>query len=159
MRTTEPLVTLRTGILAGLLGGLIEIGWVSLYGEITGEDARAFARGITSAVGVRALLPSFHSAFLDVLANMTFVVVLSVVLTFAWRAIAGKRNWTNPFPFMLAALAGVWVINFFVVLPIIRPAFIHLVPYPVSLASALLLGVVVAAVVREEAPSRRRAAG
>lgn len=158
MRIGKWFVTLRTGILAGLLGGLTEFGWVSLYADITGEDVRAFARGVTSAAGVRGFLPGFHSALLDIGANMTFVVVLSVVLTFAWRAFAGKRNLTNPFPFMLAALAGVWVINFFAVLPLIRPGFIHLVPYPVSLASSLLVGAVVAAVVREELPRRTLAA-
>jgi hypothetical protein len=35
MRVAEWFVTLRTVILAGLLGGLTEIGWISLYGEIT----------------------------------------------------------------------------------------------------------------------------
>ena len=158
MRIPEWLVTLRTGILAGLLGGLTEIGWISLYADITGEDARAFARGVTSAAGLRGFLPGFHSALLDLGVNMTFIVVLSVALAFAWRALARKRNLANPFPFMLAALAGVWVINFFVVLPIVRPGLIHLVPYPVSLASALLLGVAIAAVVREEVPSQRHAA-
>lgn len=158
MRITEWLVTLRTGILAGLLGGLVEIGWISLYADITGEEARAFARGATSAVGLRAFLPGFRSAVLDLGVNMTFAVVLSIILTFAWRAFARKRNLTNPFPFMLAALAIVWIINFLVVLPLIRPGFIHLVPLPVSLASSLLLGVVMAAVVREELPRRTFAA-
>jgi hypothetical protein len=71
MRVAEWFVTLRTGILAGLLGGLTEIGWISLYGEITGKDAPTFARGITSVAGVRALFPSFHSALLDIGLNMT----------------------------------------------------------------------------------------
>jgi len=158
MRITERLVTLRTGILAGFLGGLIEVGWVSLYSDITGEDTRAFARGVTSAAGVRAILPGFNSALLDVGLNMTFVVVLSVVLTFTWRAFAKKHDLTNPFPFMLMILAGVWATNFFVVLPILRPQLIHLVPYPVSLTSSLLVGVTIAAVVREELPGRTLAA-
>ncbi len=154
MRTGEWLKSLRTGILAGLLGGLTEFGWVTLCADVTGEEPRAFARGATSAVGFRAFLPGFHSALLDLGMNLAFVVALSVVLTFAWRAIARKRNLTNPFPFMLAVLAALWVINFFVVLPIVRPGFVHLVPYSVSLASALLLGVAIAAVVREELPRK-----
>lgn len=154
MHITRWLLTLRSGVLGGLLGGLAEIGLISLYADITGEDARAFARGVTSAVGLRAFLPGFHSAVLDLGVNMIFAVVLSVILTFAWRAFARKRNLTNPFPFMLVALAGVWAINFLVVLPLTRPGFIHLVPLPVSLASSLLLGVVIAAVVREELPRR-----
>jgi hypothetical protein len=154
MRIPEWVQTLRTGILAGVIGDLTEFGWATTYADITGEEARAFTRGITSAAGVRAFLPGFHSALLDLAVNMTFVVVLSVILTFTWRAFARKRNLTNPFPFMLTSLTAVWVINFFVVLPIVRPALIHLVPYPVSLASSLLLGVAIAAVVREELPRR-----
>ena len=52
---------------------------------------------------------------------------------------------------MLAALAGVWAINFFVVLPIVSPAFVHMVPYAVSLTSKLLFGVAAAAVLRRQA--------
>jgi hypothetical protein len=154
IRTGEWFRSLRTGILAGLLGGLTEFGWVTLCADVTGEEPRAFALGATSAVGFRAFLPGFHAALLDVGINIAFVVVLSVVLTFAWRAISRRRDLTNPFPFMLAALTALWLTNFFVVLPIVRPGFIHLVPYSVSLASALLLGVAIAAVVREELPRR-----
>ena len=54
---------------------------------------------------------------------------------------------------MLTALAGVWAINFFVVLPIVSPAFVHVVPYAVSLTSKLLFGVAAAAVLRWQAGS------
>jgi hypothetical protein len=51
----------------------------------------------------------------------------------------------------LAALAGVWATNFFVVLPIVGAAFIHLVPYAISLSSKLLFGAAAAEVVRNQA--------
>jgi hypothetical protein len=57
----------------------------------------------------------------------------------------------NPYPFMLAALAGVWAVNFFVVLPLVSPAFVHIVPYAVSLTSKLLFGVAAAEIVRDDA--------
>jgi predicted neutral ceramidase superfamily lipid hydrolase len=38
------------------------------------------------------------------------------------------------------ALATVWAINFFVLLPILNPAFVILMPYSVSLMSKLLFG-------------------
>jgi len=53
--------------------------------------------------------------------------------------------------FMLAALAGVWAVNFFVVLPIVSPSFVHIVPYAVSLTSKLLFGVAAVEIVRDEA--------
>ena len=60
---------------------------------------------------------------------------------------------------MLAALAGVWAVNFFVVLPIVSPAFVHIVPYAVSLTSKLLFGVAAAEVVRDDAIFAARATG
>jgi hypothetical protein len=50
--------------------------------------------------------------------------------------------------FSAAALAIVWGFNFFVLLPLISPDFVHLVPYPVSLASKLLFGLAAAEVLR-----------
>jgi hypothetical protein len=52
---------------------------------------------------------------------------------------------------MLAALAAVWTINFFVVPPIIGTGFAHLLPYAVSLTSKLLFGAAAAEVVRNRA--------
>ncbi len=51
---------------------------------------------------------------------------------------------------MRAGLVGVWAVNFFVVLPIVSPDFVHIVPYAVSLTSKLLFGVAAAEVVRNE---------
>src|SRR5271166_843636 len=143
--------TLLTGIIAGLIGGLVEFGWVTLYADITGADPHQFAPGIISATGVRALLPGLPPSLLSIPVNLSFAVVLGIVLTFAWRAIRAKRpDLTNPLPFALAALAVVWAINFFVVLPVVRPEFVHLVPYGVSLTSSLLFGAAVAAVLYDK---------
>jgi hypothetical protein len=60
---------------------------------------------------------------------------------------------------VLPILACVWAINFFVVLPLISPAFVTLVPYPVSLVSKLLFGVAAAAVLRHHARGSDRAIG
>src|SRR5580704_12033145 len=82
---------------------------------------------------------------------MALAVMLGVVLASAWQALAANRALANPYPFMLAALAGVWAVNFFAVLPIVSPAFIHIVPYAVSLTSKLLFGVAAAEIVRDDA--------
>ena len=47
---------------------------------------------------------------------------------------------------LAAALAMVWAVNFFVVLPVLSPGFVGLVPYEVSLLSKILFGVSAAAV-------------
>ena len=122
--------TLLTGSVAGLIGGLVEFGWVTLYADITGKDPHQFAPGIVNAASVRALLPGRPDSLPSVIVNLSFAVALGIVLTFAWRAIRANRpDLTNPLPFALAALAVVWAINFFVVLPTVRPEFVHLVPY------------------------------
>ncbi|MFZ3357666.1 MAG: hypothetical protein WA652_08655 [Xanthobacteraceae bacterium] len=144
---------LHRGVLAGVAGGLAEVAWVTLYAAATGGDPAVLARGVTTAAGVSALLPASPAA-LGVGVHMTLAVALGVVLSFAWSALRGcRRSLTNPYPFMLAALAAVWVINFFVVLPVVSPDFVHMVPYAVSLASKLLFGAAAAETMRRLATS------
>ena len=150
MINTQRLAIIRTGIFAGAAGGLAEIAWVSLYAGVTGADPAVLARGVTTAAGVTALLPASAVA-LGIGVHMALAVMLGVVLTFGWQALSANRGLANPCPFMLAALAGVWAVNFFVVLPIVSPAFVHIVPYAVSLTSKLLFGVAAAAIVRNQA--------
>ena len=139
--------TLLTGSMAGLIGGLVEFGWVTLYTDITGEDSHQFAPGIVSAAAVRGLLPGRPPSLPSVIVNLLFAIILGIVLTLGWQAIkARKLGLSNPLPFTLAALGVVWVINFFVLLPIIRPEFVHLV-----LTSSLLYGATVAAVLYDGA--------
>ncbi len=148
MTTTRRLEIFRQGAFAGAAGGLAEVAWVTLYAGITGGDPAVLARGVTTAAGVSALLPA-SPVILDVAVHMTLAVMLGVALSCAWSVLRDYRpGLNNPLPLMIAALAGVWALNFFVVLPIISPAFVHLVPYAVSLASKLLFGVAAAATLR-----------
>jgi hypothetical protein len=143
--------TLLIGGVAGLIGGLVEFGWVTLYADIIGADPHDFAPGIVSAASVRALFPGRPASLISVIVNLLFAVVLGIVLTFAWRNIRARRpELTSPLPFTLAVLAVVWSVNFFVILPVIRPEFVHLVPYGVSLTSSLLYGTAVAAVLYDK---------
>jgi hypothetical protein len=151
MTATRRLAIFRTGVFAGAAGGLAEIAWVSLYAAVTGADPAVLARGVTTAAGVTALLPAFPVA-LGIAVHMALAVMLGVVLSFGWQALSAHRpGLTNPYPAMLAALAGVWTVNFLLVLPIVSPAFTYIVPYAVSLTSKLLFGVAAAAIVRHEA--------
>jgi hypothetical protein len=150
MTNTRYLQTACYGIIAGAAGGVAEIAWVTLYAGVTGGNAAVLARGVTTAMGVTALLPATPAA-LGVAVHMTLAVMLGVALAFAWRAVSAKRSGlANAYPFMLAALAAVWAVNFFVVLPLVSPAFIHLAPYPVSLISKLLFGLAAAMVLRRQ---------
>ncbi|MFY9692652.1 MAG: hypothetical protein WA776_06770 [Xanthobacteraceae bacterium] len=151
MINARRLAIIRTGVFAGAAGGLAEIAWVTLYAGVIGADPAVLARGVTTAAGVTALLPASPVA-LGIGVHMALAVMLGVVLSLGWQALsANRRSLANPYPFMLAALAGVWAVNFFVVLPLISPDFVHLVPYAVSLTSKLLFGVATAEVVRNDA--------
>jgi len=126
------LETIRQGAIAGAAVGLAEMAWVTLYAAATGANPAALARGVTTAAGVSALLPGDPIA-LGVTVHMGIAVSLGIALAFVWQALSPRHTQTiSPFPFMVAALSGVWAINFFVVLPIVSPAFIQLVPYSVS---------------------------
>ena len=153
MTSTQRLEIIRQGIVAGTAGGLAEIAWVTLYAGATGADAAVLARGVTTAAGVSSLLPASPVA-VGVAVHMTLAVALGIGLAFMWAALRERRPaLTNPFPFMLTALAGVWALNFFVVLPIVSPAFVHMVPYAVSLTSKALFGIAAAAAIRLQASS------
>ena len=143
------LETVRQGAIAGAAGGLAEMAWVTLYAAATGANPATLARGITTAVGVNALFPADPIAF-GVTIHMGIAVMLGIALAFVWQTLSSRRTQTiSPFPFTVAALAAVWAINFFVVLPIVSPAFIQLVPYSVSLISKLLFGLAAAGVFRQ----------
>lgn len=155
MTQNRQIAVLQQGVLAGVAGGLAEVAWVSLYAAATGGDPAIVARGVTTAAGVTALLAASPAA-LGITVHMTLAVLLGVALSFAWSKLR-ERGLSNPYPFMLAALAGVWAMNFLMVLPIVSPAFVHIVPYAVSLTSKLLFGVAAAAVLRWRAASELQA--
>jgi hypothetical protein len=142
------LETTRHGVVAGVAGGLAEIAWVTLYAGATSADPATVASGVTTAAGLSALFPAAPVA-VGVTVHMALAVTLGIALSFGWRALSSHRlDAAGPFPFVLAALVGIWAVNFFAVLPIISPAFIHLAPYPVSLMSKVLFGLAAAEALR-----------
>jgi hypothetical protein len=156
-RAKSLLETTRRGIVAGAAGGFAEIAWVTLFAEATGADPATVARGVTTAAGVSALFPAEPVA-LGVTVHMALAVTLGIALSFGWRALSSHRlDIGGPFPFMLVALIAVWAVNFLVLLPGISPAFIHLVPFPVSLMSKILFGLVAAEAFRRQHASALKA--
>jgi hypothetical protein len=146
----------RNGIIAGAAGGLAEVVWVALYAAASGGDAASVARGVTTAAGMSALLPA-TSTVLGIVIHMALALALGVALAFAWRAMSAHRlDRASPYGLTISALAGVWVINFFILLPAISPAFVHLLPHSVSLLSKLLFGLAAAEVLRRCGVERGR---
>jgi len=128
------------GIVAGLGGGVVEAAWIALYQHLTGHEAAAVARGVT-----QSLLPGLASAPagvpLGLAIHMGLAVALGILIAVAMPRIAPRLAGTPLEPVaVVAALIGVWAVNFFIVLPIINPAFVTLVPLGASLASKTLFG-------------------
>jgi len=144
--------TVRNGVLAGAAGGLAEIVWISVYAAMTGSNAASIAHGVTTAAGVSALLPT-SPALIGIATHMALALALGIALAFAWRAVSARLpDGASPYALSMPALTAVWAINFFILLPIISPAFVYLVPYSVSLVSKLLFGFAAAEVLRRAAP-------
>ena len=138
--------SLAIGALAGFAGGTAEIIWVGLYAAVAGISATAVAQGVTTAV-----LPvdgaTAAALWGGIVIHMALAVALGAALGSAFRAV--------PLPFsgpwvqssaVVAVLVAVWAVNFLVVLPWLSPAFVDLLPYPVSFTSKLLFGLTAAAV-------------
>jgi hypothetical protein len=132
---TLRLADIRTGLLAGLAGGAAEIGVVGLYSAISGTDGSAVARAVATTAGF-----TDPSATMGVVVHMAIAAALGVALTVAWRGVGARLLPNGVFPVMLASLALVWTVNFFVVLPAIGSGFATMLPYAVTLASKLAFG-------------------
>lgn len=134
----------RLGVLAGLAGGGAEIVWIVLYAAFSGADVVEVARG--AALAASGGLVS--SALAGVVVHMLLGAGLGMGLAFAWRRIPIRLGAVSEFGVVLLALAAVWKINFFVLLPLISPQFADLLPYAATLASKLLFGFAAATVLR-----------
>jgi len=139
-RTNAPDL-IRTGLYAGLAGGLAEIVVVWAYSAFTSGDAAMVARQVGAAIGLDAT-----SVIAGIAIHLGLAAALGLSLTVALRSLAGRDAGGYVLPvFMIGSLAIVWMINFFILLPMVSPGFAHLLPYPVTLASKLLFGLAAAA--------------
>jgi hypothetical protein len=141
----------RTVLFAGLAGGSAEIAWVAAYASLAPASGFEVARGVT-----QTLVPGAGELGWAVMAGIAIHMALSMAL--AWllakpllQGVARRFGEGALLPAALAALAAVWAINFLVVLPVLNPAFVELLPVPVSLASKLLFGAALASVLRRNA--------
>ena len=143
---------IERGIFAGAAGGLAEIIWVSIYATVSGGAAASVAHGVTTAAGLTALFPSAPAA-VGIAIHMTLAVLLGIALAGLWQGAAGRFSLRSRFAGVLALLAAIWAINFFVILPALSPDFVHMVPYAMSLTSKLLFGLAAAETLRSSAPA------
>ena len=139
---------LRAGLLAGLAGGLAEVVWISLFAGLTGGSAAEVATGVT-ATFMPDVTASAGVILLGLAIHFGLAAALGIAVAVVIRQVAPKLAGSlTESALIIAALAGVWSMNFLVILPIVNPAFVHIVPMPVSFASKMLFGVATALALR-----------
>jgi len=154
-----PAKWVAAGAAMGIAGGLAEVLVVGAYTGIAGIDPAGVAGAIATAVRVA---PGSAGAGLAV--HMALSAALGVALLAAAKACGLLRDGSasRAYAMGLLALAAIWGLNFFIVLPIVSPDFVHLLPFAVTLGSKLMFAVAAVATLRSMpvgAASRRVLAG
>jgi hypothetical protein len=145
---------LTIGLLAGLSGGAAEVAWVSLYSNATETSGMIVAQQVTASV-----IPSAASLPAAPLLGIAIHMLLSVVLGLAfaatiWRLAAPRLGAAAFLATAAVSLALVWAVNFFVVLPVLNPAFVTLMPYGITLTSKIVFGIAMGSVLLKFSPRR-----
>lgn len=150
----------RLSLLAGLVGGLMEVAWIAVLGAVTDLAAVPVARQVAASV----LMTSVGGS-LGAVTGVLIHLLLSVAVGAAFGAVLGLRIARGQpagviVAAALAVLTAVWALNFFVVLPVLNPTFLALVPASIGLVSKWLFAFGMAAVLvgGRVAISRRLAA-
>lgn len=127
-------------LFAGLAGGLAEVIWISGYSLAVGADgwqvARAVAEVAAPAGASWSAAPAIGVA-IHFLLSMLLAGVFAVCLSIP---VLRHRSTAVTMIISTVALAAVWAVNFLVILPAVHPAFVQLLPYPVTFLSKLLFG-------------------
>lgn len=144
--TARPLI--RLGLIAGLAGGAAEVAWIVLFSQVAGGSGAVVADGVTATL-VPGLAGTPGSVALGLIIHFALAAALGLAVAVALRSLLPRLagSWTEA-GLVLATLAAVWAVNFYLILPVLNPAFVHIVPLPASLASKLLFGVAVVLIFR-----------
>ena len=156
MTRSDRMNVLQLVLCSGLAGGAAEVLWVLLYSGVSDVSAAMVGREV--AASLWPATASWQSApLLGVAIHMVLALALAALCVPVLLHIAGNRAKTAAALMVAAvtALALVWAVNFFVVLPLINPKFVALMPYGATLVSKLLFGIAMAAALRSIALSPR----
>ncbi|MDH3514665.1 MAG: hypothetical protein OEM83_07345, partial [Gammaproteobacteria bacterium] len=83
--------------------------------------------------------------WLGIVIHMLLAVALGFAFAYVlWKPFVRPRGMGATLAASLLTLSAVWTVNFFVILPVLNPAFINLMPYPVTFASKTLFALAMA---------------
>jgi hypothetical protein len=135
---------LMVALIAGLFGGLAEMGWIAAYSSVSATSTADVARGITSTV-----LSTASDAPWAPWAGVGIHLALSLALGLAfvaalWGLSAGRPSKGRVWASAIVALLAVWAVNFLVILPALNSSFAVMMPYGATLLSKTLFGAAMA---------------
>lgn len=138
-------VDVKRILLVGLAGGFAEIVWVLAIAMVIPLNTAELARQVTASV-----LPVFSASSMSVSIGIAIHLALSVSLAAVYLLTVGimLEKYSGPAGQVIAGmltLVVVWAVNFMLVLPVVNPAFILLVGYPVAFISKVLFGIAMTA--------------
>ncbi len=133
---------------AGIAGGMAEVLWIAAATMALGADGWAVARAVGATV-----IPAMADSSFAPEVGLAVHFLLSIALATVFMHALGRRRSTTALVLVsLGTLAAVWAFNFFLLLPLINPAFVSLLPLSVTLVSKFLFGLAMATVL---APRRK----
>ena len=141
----KPLIfSARQIFIAGMVGGSAEILWFMLIGVVLSFNIQDVATGITTSI-----FPYEGSLHYSASIGVAIHLFLSVLLAALYMITLGRWSLSRYRLFGqlivgMSALAFVWVVNYFVVLPILNPSFIETTTYSLSLLSKVFFGIAMA---------------
>lgn len=135
-----PYVSYKLALLAGFVGGMIEIVWLLFLERILPIDLAEIARQTTLSVYAVSQKTAWLIPF-----GLVIHVGFSLVVGFMFASIVNKapsvlhKAIFIPL-FAIVFLLLIWVVNFTFILPILNPNFIPLLPRTATLLSKILFG-------------------
>ena len=136
------------GCLAGLVGGVAEIVWISIAHVFGGTSPVGVARAIAGTLG-HSSTSATSTALMGASIHLALAGLLGGVMYMVWiRLMKPSKSRVSIMVFSIATLKAVWAINFYLVLPNLDPGFIVKVPVVNGLISKLSFAVAFCASIR-----------
>lgn len=153
-RQQQPMSLVNGALVAGLSGGVAEIIWIALYCQFAQVNSANVARQITLSLFTESF-PSSYPVLFGVLIHLALSIVLAALFIGIFHSsFAARVGLSASLESAVIVLLGVWVLNFFLVVPWLNPTFVALLPYGVTLVSKLLFGLAMGLTLQVAAVSR-----
>lgn len=134
----------KVGLFAGLAGGLAEFIWIGAYCAVSGHNSANVAAQITQSIFPgTAQMAGAPVAGLAIHFGLSMLLGLALVIP---MRIFARHGGAALMAASLLALAGIWAINFLIVLPVLNPIFPTLLPTWATFLSKLFFGAAFAVV-------------